>query len=51
VRSLIISTTEELDRFRLRDSGSYSDSEVEEFPEVFYTMWMKRNALGGVPAT
>lgn len=29
---------EELDRFHFRDSGSYTDKEVEEFREVFYTI-------------
>ena len=29
---------EELDRFHFRESGSYSDKEVEEFREVFYTI-------------
>ncbi|HHT29848.1 MULTISPECIES: hypothetical protein [Petrimonas] len=46
---------EELDRFRLRDSGSYSDSEVEEFREVFYTIvdeekprWVRSLQLRGI---
>lgn len=29
---------EELDRFRLRDSSSYTNQEVEEFREIFYTI-------------
>ena len=29
---------EELDRFHFRESGSYSDKEVAEFREVFYTI-------------
>ncbi|MDO5523803.1 MAG: phospholipase [Bacteroidia bacterium] len=29
---------EELDRFHFRDSAGYSDKEVEEFREVFYTI-------------
>ena len=29
---------EELDRFHFRDSGNYTDKEVEEFRDVFYTI-------------
>lgn len=29
---------EELDRFHYRESGNYTDKEVEEFREVFYTI-------------
>ena len=46
---------EELDRFRGRSSGSYSDAEEEEFREVLYTMftrevgdWLRSLQLRGV---
>ncbi len=46
---------EELDRFRFRESGSYSDKEVEEFREVFYTVvdeekprWVRSLQLRGI---
>ena len=46
---------EELDRFHFRESGSYSDKEVEEFREVFYTIvdkekprWVRSLQLRGI---
>lgn len=46
---------EELDRFHFRESGSYSDKEVEEFREIFYTIvdeekprWVRSLQLRGI---